>query len=1395
MTKNNSLKKIINSYNLDIVKVEVISLKNKWVLYINNHTKFNEETFKKEIINIIPMIKDIEFIYIEENFIEYINNNKSIIIQNIKSLVPNIFLPQNNWKIIKNTVIIPLILKEDYERVMQAGVCEKLMIYIKERDNREAIFSFEFQENESVMAKEIHHEKKIRKNVVKKKEISKKKEFNNNIIFGKKINNEVIKIIDSTVDEAISIEGTIFNTDFREIRNNKVIISFNITDFTSSLTIKIFVSKDKKDTILSKLNNSKLVKVKGKLQYDTFAKENILIADSIQSEIKESRSDNSELKRVELHLHTQYSSMDSVAKISQIIERANEFGHKTLAITDHGVLQAFPDAMEHAKKNDMKIIYGIEGYLVNDNKRIKWGVTNNKFDEIFIVFDLETTGLSSRKNEIIEIGAVKVKNHQIIETFNAFVKPNKDIPIKITELTGITNDMVKNEESIEKVLPEFIEFCKDHILVAHNAKFDISFIENACNKLKIEKEFTVIDTLSLSRNAIPNISRHNLKSLSKYYKIKLDNHHRALDDALTTAKIFINLIKISQEKGAVYSDDLNTVFNTELAIQRMDTTHVIILVKNYTGLKNLYKLVSESHLKYFYKKPRIPKSILSKYREGLLIGSACENSELFKGILSDMSEEELSNIVSFYDYLEIQPLGNNQFLIDNDTLDSKEDLIKINKKILELGESHNKIVVATGDVHFLDKEDEYFRRILMHGQGFSDAEKQPPLYYRTTEEMLAEFYYLEKEKAEDVVIHNTNKIADSIESIDPIPNGTFPPIIPGSDEEIKDMVYENAYNRYGNPLPEIVEKRINKELDSIIKNGYSVLYLVAHKLVNKSLNDGYLVGSRGSVGSSLVATFCNITEVNPLQPHYICPKCKNSEFFDNNEIGVGPDLPEKKCSNCGEKYDKDGFDIPFEVFLGFDGDKEPDIDLNFSGEYQSTAHKYTEELFGEGKVYRAGTISTIAERTAYGFAINYLEEKNKPKTNAEIDRLVKGCSGIKKTTGQHPGGIMVVPENKEIFDFCPIQKPADDMQTKIITTHFDYHSISGRLLKLDILGHDDPTVIKMLEDLTQIDAKTIPLDDKKTMSIFTTNNALDLVDKETGCQLGNYGIPEFGTNFVKEMLLAIKPTAFADLIKISGLSHGTDVWLNNAQSLIKDNIATIKDVICTRDDIMSYLINKGLPSINAFSIMEKVRKGKGLNNDDISLMKENNIPSWYIESCNKIKYMFPKAHAVAYVTMAFRIAYFKVHYPLAYYATYFSIRADEFDAHIAIQGKPFIKKKIIELKEKGNSATTKEKSLQTILELVLETLCRGYEFLPVNLMESHFNRFIIKDGCLLPPFNSLEGIGDKAAYNLYISKEQGEYISVEDLQKRAKLSKTNIDVLNKHGVINFLPQSNQISLF
>jgi DNA polymerase-3 subunit alpha (Gram-positive type) len=1215
-------------------------------------------------------------------------------------------------------------------------------------------------------------------------------------IFGKVFNEISVAMSEVTQDSGrVVISGEVFRTEERELKSGKILYIFDITDYTSSITVKIFLQKDKLEDIKSSIKEGACLKVRGEAQYDKFSKELTVLASDIINIPKEEKCDNAKEKRVELHLHTQMSALDAVISAKDIIQRAAKWGHKAIAITDHGVVQAYPDAYYAGKKNNIKILYGVEAYLLDDNVPVAYNVKGQSLDGDFVVFDIETTGLNAYTEKITEIGAVKIRNGKVIDEYSSFVNPGKPIPKKIVELTGITDEMVKDAPDIEKVLPEFLEFVKDSVVVAHNASFDLGFIRHNCRVLGYKPDFTVIDTLELSRQMFSQLKRHRLNDVAKHLGVSLENHHRALDDAKACGGILIKCIELLKEKGIEKINDIGKALGDGMDYKKSKTYHAIILAKNQIGLKNLYKIVSKSHLEYFYKRPRVPKKLLMEYKEGLILGSACEAGELYRAILEGKSEKDISKIVKFYDYLEIQPLGNNQFLINNGSVESQEELKNINKKIVELGEKYKKPVVATCDVHFLDPKDEVFRRILMAGQGFADADNQAPLYFRTTDEMLEEFSYLGEEKSYEVVVTNTNKIADMCEEILPIPEGTFPPKIEGAEEEIKTLSEAKAREIYGEELPEIVKKRMEKELNSIIKNGFSVMYIISQKLVSKSLEDGYLVGSRGSVGSSFVAYLTGITEVNSLPPHYICEKCKYSEFIQDGSYGCGFDLPDKNCPDCGNSLKKDGYDIPFETFLGFDGDKEPDIDLNFSGEYQPRAHKYTEELFGEGHVFRAGTIGTIAEKTAFGFVKNYLDDREIVTTNAEINRLVKGCTGVKRTTGQHPGGVMIVPEDKDIYDFCPIQRPADDTTSSIITTHFDYHSISGCLLKLDILGHDDPTVIKMLEDLTGIKATTITIGEKNTMGIFGSTEPLGIKPEDINSQVGTFAIPEFGTKFVRQMLVDTKPTTFAELIRISGLSHGTDVWLNNAQDLIRDNITTLPNVISTRDDIMLYLIQAGLEPKTAFKIMEDVRKGKGLKEEYEKEMKEKNVPAWYIDSCKKIKYMFPKAHAAAYVMMAFRIAWFKVNYPKEFYVTYFTVRADDFDAELMCNGQDKVRNKIKELEQRGNTLTQKEKNVLTILEVVNEMYARGINFLPIDLYQSDATKFqIVADG-IRPPLNSLQGLGNAAAQNIVEARNEGEFISIDDLRIRAKISKAVIEILQNNGCLKGLPESNQISLF
>ncbi len=1216
------------------------------------------------------------------------------------------------------------------------------------------------------------------------------------IILGKNFNEAAMKISEVTQDSGkVSVCGDIISAEYREIRGGRYLCSFDITDYNSSLTAKCFADKENIASIKEKIKEGIHVKVRGEAQYDKFSRELAVMVNDIVELENEIKRDTAEEKRVELHLHTQMSSMDAITPAKELVKRAFEWGHKAVAITDHGVVQAYPEAYDAAKKHKIKIIYGVECYLLDDGIPIVYNPNGQPADGEYVVLDIETTGLNSEKDRITEIGAVKIKDSVIVDKFSSFVNPEMPIPNFIVKLTGITDEMVKSAPAIDSVLLKLLEFIGEAAVVAHNASFDLGFLRHNAKQIGKNIGNPVLDTLQLCRSMFPELGKHRLNVVAKHLGVSLENHHRAVDDSKATAEIFIKCLEILKDKGIKSIDDIQAAFDGSGDFTRANSHHAVILVKDYTGLKNLYRIVSESHLKYYYKKPRVPKKLLMKYREGLIIGTACEAGELYSAILSGRNDEDIMRIARFYDYLEIQPLGNNQFLINNGKVESQEELININRKIVKLGERLKKPVVATCDVHFMDPRDEVFRRILMAGQGFNDADNQAPLFFRTTGEMLEEFKYLGEKKAYELVVTNTNKIADLIEDIIPIPEGTFPPRIEGAEEEIKSIAESRAKEIYGYPLPEIVEKRLEKELNSIIKNGFSVMYIIAQKLVWKSLEDGYLVGSRGSVGSSLVANMTGITEVNSLPPHYICESCKYSEFITDGSIGCGFDLPEKICPSCGKQLKKDGYDIPFETFLGFDGDKEPDIDLNFSGEYQPKAHKYTEELFGEGHVYRAGTIATIADKTAYGFVKNYLDDRGVITTNAEINRLVKGCTGVKRTTGQHPGGVMIVPQDKEIYEFCPIQRPADDSQSNVITTHFDYHSISGRLLKLDILGHDDPTVIRMLEDLTGVNARTIPIGESKTMGIFSGTGPLGIKPEDINSEVGTFAIPEFGTKFVRQMLVDTKPKTFAELIRISGLSHGTDVWLNNAQDLIRDGTANLSEVICTRDDIMLFLLHKELPPKTAFKIMEDVRKGKGVKEEYEQIMKENKVPEWYIRSCKKIKYMFPKAHAAAYVMMAFRIAWFKVYYPEAFYVTYFTVRADEFDADLMTHGQARVKNKIKELEQRGNNVTQKEKNVLTILEVANEMYARGIKFLPVDLYKSDAAKFQIVSGGIRPPLNALQGLGLAAAQNIVEARKTGEFISLEELRIKAKISKAIIEILQQSGCLDGLPQSSQISLF
>ena len=1232
-------------------------------------------------------------------------------------------------------------------------------------------------------------------------------EENSPLIYGRslKLKEQLVKVADLSVDSGkILLDGEIINIDSRELKTGKVLVMFDLYDGTSTITCKVFSEGDKAKELMGRLSSAKGVKLEGTAQFDPFAKELGVIANIIIESTgikRETRKDEAKEKRVELHMHTQMSQMDGMTSAKDLLKRAVKWGMKSIAITDHGVVQAFPEAYKYLEKDhpDLKVIYGVEAYLAPDKIPIVSSVKDQNIDTTYCVLDLETTGLSFRTEKITEVGIMKVKNGEVIDEFSCFVNPEKPIPQRVVEVTNITDDMVKDAETIEKVFPKILEFVEDSVLVAHNADFDIGFLKYNAKQLGYSLENTYLDTLRLARELFPDYKKYKLGIIAENLGIKVEVAHRALDDVDTTVKVFNVMLSMLKEKGVKKLEDIDKLEEGKVDYKKLSTYHAIILAKDYVGLKNLYKLVSYSHLDYFYKKPRILKSLYKKYSEGLILGSACEAGELYRAIVAGKSDEEVEAIANDYDYLEIQPTGNNMFMIRNGTVPDVEALQDINKKIVALGDKLGKPVVATCDVHFLDPQDEIYRRILMAGQGYDDADEQAPLYLRTTEEMLKEFEYLGEEKAYEVVVTNTNKIADMCENISPISPEKCAPHIDGCEETIKEIAYGKAHELYGDPLPAIVEERLDKELTSIIKNGFSVMYIIAQKLVWKSNEDGYIVGSRGSVGSSFVANMTGITEVNSLPPHYRCPNCKYSDFSDYG-YQCGFDLPDKDCPRCGTKLVKDGIDIPFETFLGFNGDKEPDIDLNFSGEYQAKAHRYTEVIFGKGTTFKAGTVGTVADKTAYGYVKKYYEERGVPVNNAEVLRVAQGCTGIKRTTGQHPGGIIVVPKGREIYEFTPVQHPADDPTSDIITTHFDYHSIDQNLLKLDILGHDDPTMIRMLFDITGIDPTKVPLDDKETMSIFSSTKALNVTPEQIKSEVGSYGVPEFGTKFVRGMLVDTKPTTFDELIRISGLSHGTDVWLGNAQSLIEEGTVTLNESICCRDDIMIYLIKKGVPPNPAFKIMETVRKGKALKDPEkwagyVALMKENNVPDWYIKSCEKIKYMFPKAHAAAYVTNAFRIAWFKVHEPKAYYAAYFTIRADEFDSEIMCYGKEKVKNKMKEIDLQGNSATTKDKNMYAILELVLEMYERGINFLPIDLYQSDATKFIVEEDGIRPPLNSVPGLGTVAALGIEDAKKQGKFMSIDDMKIRSKIGKSVIELLDKIGCLKGMSQSNQMSLF
>ncbi|WP_042223740.1 PolC-type DNA polymerase III [Oceanobacillus manasiensis] len=1234
-----------------------------------------------------------------------------------------------------------------------------------------------------------------------KRDTQKIQQDNRPLTLGYKIQDEPLQIQEIQDEERrVTIQGYIFDVDIRKLRSGRSLLIIKATDYTDSLQIKMFSKGDEDAEKFETVKKGMWIKARGSIQTDMYTNELAMMANDIHEIKVETRMDDApeDKRRVELHAHSTMSQMDAVVSPSNLIAQAAKWGHKAVAITDHAGVQGFPDAHAAGQKNGIKVLYGVEANLVDDGVPIAYNEQDIDLASAnYIVFDVETTGLSAVYDTIIELAAVKVCNGEIVDRFESFANPHHPLSQTTTDLTGITDDMVKDAPEVSTVLKDFHKWMGKDILVAHNASFDMGFLNQGFKRIDYPKaENAVMDTLELARFLFPELKNHRLNTLCKHLDIELTQHHRAIYDAEATGYLLWKLVQKLLEKEIANHLHLNNHMGEGNAYQRSRPFHCTIMAKSDEGLKNIYKLVSHAHIDYFYRVPRIPRSLLKKYREGLLIGSACDKGEVFETMMQK-SAEEAESVAEFYDYIEVQPPANYAHLIEKDLVQNEAQILDIIKKLVDMGDRLGKTVVATGNVHYLDDHDKVYRQILIAAQAGNPLNRQtlPETPFRTTTEMVKAFHFLGEEKANEIVVENSNKIADEIDEISPVKDGLFTPTIEGADQEMRDLCYTRAKKIYGEPVPQIVTDRLEKELESIIGHGFAVIYLISHKLVKKSLDDGYLVGSRGSVGSSFVATMTEITEVNPLPPHYVCLECHHHEFITDGSVGSGFDLDDKNCPQCNIPLTKDGQDIPFETFLGFKGDKVPDIDLNFSGAYQPQAHNYTKELFGVDNVYRAGTIGTIAEKTAYGYVKGYASDKQLVYKNAEVDRLVQGTTGVKRTTGQHPGGIIVVPDDKEIFDFTPIQFPADDRKSEWRTTHFDFHSIHDNLLKLDILGHDDPTVIRMLQDLSGIDPKTIPTDDPEVMKIFSGTDSLGVTPEQIYCKTGTLGVPEFGTKFVRQMLEDTKPSTFAELVIISGLSHGTDVWLGNAQELINDGICELPDVIGCRDDIMVYLMHKGLEASLAFKIMEFVRKGKGLQDEWITEMKKHGVPDWYIESCKKIKYMFPKAHAAAYVLMAVRIAYFKVHHPIFFYAAYFTVRADDFELDTMIKGPAAIKQRIDSITAKGNEAPPKEKSLLTVLEISLEMCERGFHFNKVDLYKSSATEFIVDGNSLLPPFNAVDGLGTNAALNIVKAREEGEFLSKEDLRERSKISKTVLEYLDNHGCLEGMAEKNQLSLF
>ncbi len=1424
-----------------------------------------EDEIKNSILS--PYIVSINPKYSGELFIS--QYYPQLIIQ-LKKETPSFNGSLNDSDITINGDVITVNLKHGGKSILQKKGFDKALAHIindefglQFRIEYDGVLEVDFKDPVSISKRENAIEKEIRETVVthiedyessmetaiKKSEKQKAEKINKTIeirsgdslypqlvtgsytsVYGTVTKEKPTPIKELTEDLGITnIWGKVFNMETKITKDGKYSISnYSITDYTGSIVVKVFDST-KKAECLSGIKKGDIIVVKGKVEYDSYARDTIFSGKAVSTAEITEVVDNAVKKRVELHLHTNMSSMDGVNAAGDLVKRAHKWGHKAIAITDHGVAQAFPEAMNTAEKingiafnetkqkkfygiepyeegeerieEKIKVIYGTEAYFVNDMISSVKGSTERNLDEEFICFDIETTGLSPHKDRITEIGAVRVINGEITDSFSTFVNPLMPIPAKITQLTGITNDMVADAPAEEEAVKKFFEFCGENaVLVAHNADFDTSFMRVASERCDIPYNYTSVDTLAIAKSILRDIKDYKLNTIAEYLRLGSFNHHRATDDAEMLAKIFICFAdRLKTDYKITDIKDINTNI-VGANPNKLRAHHQIILVKNKVGLKNLYRLISMGHMKYFFRNPRIPKSELIKYREGLLIGSACESGELFRAILDGKPMNELKEIASFYDYLEIQPLGNNEFMLRNGTAKDEKELQDYNRTIIKIADQLGKPVVATCDVHFMDPHESDYRKILMTSKGFTDASQQAPLYFRTTAEMLKEFEYLGKDKAYEIVVENPNKIADMIEQVRPIPPGVFPPFIDGAEEQLTTITWQRAKEKYGDPLPDIVKERLDRELGAITKYGFSVLYMTAQKLVADSEAHGYLVGSRGSVGSSFVATMSGISEVNPLCPHYVCPKCKNSEFFTHGEYGSGFDLPHKNCPKCGTQYLQDGHEIPFETFLGFEGDKTPDIDLNFSGEYQSSSHRYTEELFGKDNVFKAGTIATVADKTAYGYVKKYVEETGVTLNKAEMERLSIGCTGVKRTTGQHPGGMVVVPRGMEVYDFCPVQRPANKQDSDNITTHFDFHSIHDTICKLDELGHDVPTIYHYLEMFTGIPVMEVSMSDPAVISLFTSPKALDVEPEDIDCETGTFSLPEVGTPFVRQMLLESQPKTFSDLLQISGLSHGTDVWIGNAADLIKNGTCTISEVIGTRDSIMTYLLHKGLPPKMAFKIMEIVRKGnatKLLTEEHFQLMKEHDVPQWYIDSCMKIKYMFPKAHAAAYMIATLRLGWYKVHKPVEYYAAYFTVRSDGFDALTVLKGKEAVVVKINDIKNKQsqNLATATDKTELDTLQIVNEMLARGISALPIDIYKSEAKMFVIEGNKIRLPFCSLAGVGEAAALALAEGGKQGEYLSIEELKSRTGVSTAVVETLKESGALKDIPESSQMSLF